>query len=147
MAHPCTFRFGTGAYQAQSRAEYLVLIYEIGAHGYQILLQPDHFGADLVPLSPLMAAAKAESQLRIGTTIFANDLHHPVVLAHEGATLDVLIEGCFECGIGAGYEEAEYRAAGISFEPAAMHTVYTHEAITLFTQLWLDAPATFNGTC
>ena len=51
----------------------------------------------------LQAAASATTTLRIGSNVFSNDFWHPVPLAREAATLDVLSGGRFELGIGAGY--------------------------------------------
>jgi probable F420-dependent oxidoreductase len=146
MAHHRRFRFGTGAYLAKSRAAYLELVHEIAALGYSILTQPDHFGDHLAPIGALMAAADAEPGLRVGATVFANDFRHPAVLAKEVATLDLLTDGRFECGIGAGYVEAEYQATGILFDAAGVRVSRMQEAITVLKGLWSDAPVNFSGT-
>ena len=44
--------------------------------------------------------------LRIGALVFCNDYRHPVVLAKEAATLDVLCGGRLELGLGAGLDDA-----------------------------------------
>ena len=50
--------------------------------------------------------------------VLANDYRHPVVVAKEAATLDVLTGGRFELGIGAGWMTADYEAAGIPLDAA-----------------------------
>ena len=46
----------------------------------------------------MMAAAMATTTLRVGGLVFDNDYKHPVVLAKEAATLDVLSGGRLEFG-------------------------------------------------
>ena len=103
MAHDHKFRFaaqlgsapdGTGRSWAEQarKAEDL---------GYSALLMPDHFGDQLAPVPALAAVAAATSTLRMGALVFGNDYRHPVVLAKEAATLDVLSEGRFELSLGA----------------------------------------------
>ena len=76
--------------------------------GYSALLMPDHFGDQLAPVPALMAVADATTDLRIGTLVFDNDYRHPVVLAKDCATLDVLSGGRLELGIGAGWMASDY---------------------------------------
>ena len=71
--------------------------------GYDTLFMPDHFGDQLAPVPALMAAADATTGPAVGTLVFDNDYKHPVVLAKELATLDVLSGGRMELGLGAGW--------------------------------------------
>src|SRR4029450_2431381 len=92
------------------------------ALGYSTLLLRDHFvaepfGDQLAPLVALMAAAGATRTLRVGSLVLNNDDRHPVVLAKEAATLDLLSGGRFELGIGAGWLREEYQRAGMPFDP------------------------------
>jgi alkanesulfonate monooxygenase SsuD/methylene tetrahydromethanopterin reductase-like flavin-dependent oxidoreductase (luciferase family) len=98
--HP--FRFGTGGYRARSRKELVSLVHKIEALGYVVMRTFDHFEDLLAPVPMLMAIAGATTTLRIGTAVFANDFRHPAVLAKDAATLDLLSDGRFELGIGAG---------------------------------------------
>ena len=61
--------------------------------------------------------------------VLANDYRHPVVVAKEAATLDVLTGGRFELGIGAGWMTADYEAAGIPLEAAGLRVDRLAEAI------------------
>ena len=86
--------------------------------GYDILTVPDHFPKGLAPFSALATVAGATERLRVGTFVVCNDSRHPVVLAKEAATLDLLSSGRIELGVGAGWLKDEYDAADISFERA-----------------------------
>ena len=63
----------------------------------------------------MTAAAAATSRLRVGSYVLANDYRHPLVMAREAATLDLLSGGRFELGLGAGWNEREHRAFGFPF--------------------------------
>ena len=54
------------------------------------------------PLTASAVAAEATTTLRLGSYVFCNEYRHPVILAREAATLDMLSEGRFELGPGAG---------------------------------------------
>ena len=69
---------------------------QVEALGYASLYLPDHFTDQLGPIAALMAAADATTRLRVGSLVFDNDYRHPVVLAKEAATLDLLSDGRFE---------------------------------------------------
>jgi alkanesulfonate monooxygenase SsuD/methylene tetrahydromethanopterin reductase-like flavin-dependent oxidoreductase (luciferase family) len=85
--------------------------------GYSTLLMSDHFPFQLAPFSALAAAAAATSSLRVGTLVAANDFRHPLVLAKEAATLDLLSGGRFELGIGAGWLPATMRQPAYPLTP------------------------------
>ena len=50
--------------------------------------------------------------------MLSNDFRHPPIVAHEAASLHLISGGRFELGIGAGWYQPEYDAAGIAFGPA-----------------------------
>jgi alkanesulfonate monooxygenase SsuD/methylene tetrahydromethanopterin reductase-like flavin-dependent oxidoreductase (luciferase family) len=97
------FRFGAGAFGADCADDWGDRARRNEAQGYDTLLMPDHFGNQFAPVPALMAAALATTSLRIGSTVFDNDFRHPVMLAKEMATIDVLSGGRLEMGIGAGW--------------------------------------------
>lgn len=82
--------------------------------GYDIVLATDHLG-QLAPLPMLLSVADAAS-VRIGTLVLNNDFRHPVVLAHELASIDALSGGRIEIGMGAGWARGEYDGAAIAFD-------------------------------
>src|SRR5487761_1202119 len=102
-------------------------------------------GTSSPPLPALTAAAAATTVIRLSTFILANDLRHPVVLAKEIATLDVLAGGRVELGLGAGWSAAEFHAMGIPFDPAAVRIDRLSEAVTILRALLSGEPTTFSG--
>jgi len=114
--------------------------------GFDVLLTPDHIlGRRLAPVAALTAAACATSRLRIGTMVLANDFRHPVLLAKELATLDVLSEGRLEVGIGTGWMAGDYAATGLALDPPGPRVARLAEALTVLTGLWSQAPFAFEG--
>ena len=77
----------------------------------------DHLGPQHAPIPLLTAVAMATERIRLCPLVFNNDLRHPAVLAQELASLDILSGGRAEVGIGAGWNEPEYRATGLAFDP------------------------------
>ena len=101
------FRFAVHAATATSGSAWLDFARRAEALGYDTLLVPDHLGRQLSPIAALAAAATATTRLRIGPYVFANDFRHPLVMAREAATLDVLSNGRLELGLGAGWRTAK----------------------------------------
>ena len=77
--------------------------------------------------------------------MFANDYRHPVLLAKEAATLDVLSGGRFELGLGAGFSRVEYEQAGMPFDPVGVRVGRLEEALHVIKGLFGDGPFTFPG--
>jgi probable F420-dependent oxidoreductase len=92
-----------------------------------------------------MAAADATTTLRIGSLVFANDYRHPVVLAKEAATLDLLSDGRFELGIGAGWMTADYEQAGIPLDAAGVRVDRLVESVTILKGLLAGDTVDFDG--
>ncbi len=114
--------------------------------GYSTLLMPDHFGDQLAPVPALAAAAAATTRLRIGALVFGNDYRHPLVLAKEAATLDVLSEGRFEMSLGAGWMKTDYEEAGMAYDPPAVRVDRFEEAVAVVQGLLrTDGPFSFDG--
>src|SRR5207247_11348413 len=93
MSKPRPFRFGVSVHGSKSRAEWIGIARQAEALGYSTLLIPDHLGDQLSPIPALVAAADATSTLRVGSRVFDNDCRHPVMLARESATMDLLACG------------------------------------------------------
>jgi probable F420-dependent oxidoreductase len=139
------FRFGVNALVAGSAAEWIALARRLEELGYSTLCLPDHLTDRLAPLPALATAAAVTSQLRIGTMVLNNDFRHPVVLAREAATVDMLSEGRLELGLGAGYMKAEYEQAGVRFDRGGVRVDRLGEAVTIVTRLFEGEPVTFRG--
>jgi len=145
MSKPRPFRFGVSVHGSKSRAEWRDIARQAEALGYSTLLLPDHLGDQLSPIPALVAAADATRMLRVGSLVFDNDFRHPVMLAKEAATLDVLSGGRLELGVGAGWLKPEYEGAGIPFERASVRIARMEEAIRIVKGLFADGPVDFAG--
>ena len=144
------FRFGVIGEAITSRERLLDTAHRSEALGYSTLLLRDHFvaepfGDQLAPLVALMAVAGATRTLRVGSLVLNNDYRHPVVLAKEAATLDLLSGGRFELGIGAGWLRDEYERAGMPFDPPAVRVGRLQESLHVLKGLLAGPALTFKG--
>jgi probable F420-dependent oxidoreductase len=142
---PRPFRFAVYAYDAGSRREWEEKVRRVEALGYATLVMPDHFLNPLTPVPALAAAAAVTTTLRVGSIVFANDYRHPALLAKEAATLDLLSDGRFEFGIGAGWYQTEYEQTGIPFDPPGVRVDRMEEALRIIRALWGEGPVEFRG--
>src|SRR6516165_5364402 len=150
MKRQPAFRFGVIDESSLSREEWVQKAQMVEQLGYSTFLIRDHFiqgdfNHQLAPIPALMAAADATKRLRVGSLVFANDYRHPVMLAKEAATLDLLSEGRFELGIGAGWLKSEYDQAGMSFDEPKVRVDRLEESIQVLKGLFADGPLTFSG--
>jgi len=113
--------------------------------GYSVLILSDHLLEQLAPVPAMATIAAATERLRVGTFVFNNDLRHPAVLAQDLATLDVLSGGRLEIGIGAGWNEPEYDAIGLPFDPVGTRVARLEESIAVLKGLFAEGPFSFAG--
>jgi probable F420-dependent oxidoreductase len=148
MPHDRRFRFavicaGTTTPDAKSFTE---LAKRAEGSGFSTLYVPDHFiDHPIAPPVALAHAAAVTTTLRVGSLVLGNDYKHPVVLAREMATLDMLSSGRLELGIGAGWMTADYEQAGIPLDPAGVRIERLAESITVLKGLFAPGPFTFEG--
>jgi probable F420-dependent oxidoreductase len=144
MAHERRFRFGVHVASAGSRKDWVGKIRRIEELGYTSLLMPDHFDEQLGPLPALVTAAESSS-LRIGTLVLDNDYRHPVVLAKEAATIDILTEGRLELGIGAGWLGVDYERSGIPYDRPSVRVDRFEEGLKVLKGAFGGSPFSFKG--
>jgi len=145
MAHDRRFRFGIQLSNASSGTEWATAARQAEDLGYSTLFMPDHFGDQLAPVPALMAAADATTELRIGALVFDNDYKHPVVLAKELATMDVLSGGRIEVGIGAGWMKSDYDQSGIAYDAPGVRVSRMEEGIAVIKGCFAPGPYSFEG--
>jgi probable F420-dependent oxidoreductase len=106
---------------------------------------PEPFGDQLAPTVALMAAAGVTRTLRLGTMVLDNDYRHPVLLAKEAATLDLLSGGRFELGVGAGWLRDEYERAGMRFDAPGVRVARLEESLQVLKGLLAGSAFAFSG--
>jgi len=139
------FRFGVQASKAGSRAAWTDLARRAESTGYSVLTMPDHFDDQLAPVPALMAAADATTTLRVGALVWDNDYKHPVVLAKELATMDLLSDGRLEIGIGAGWLISDYEQAGMTYDRPGVRIDRFEEGIAIIRRAMAPGPFSFSG--
>jgi probable F420-dependent oxidoreductase len=77
--------------------------------------------------------------------VWANDYKHPVVMAKELATVDVVSDGRVEIGLGAGWMRTDYDAAGLAYDRPGVRIERMVEAVQVMKGLFADEPLTFSG--
>jgi probable F420-dependent oxidoreductase len=146
MAIDRKFRFGALAKQARTGSEFRDLARQVEDLGFSTFYMPDHFvDHALAPIPGIMAAAAATTTLRVGTLVLGNDYKHPVVLANEAATIDLLSDGRLELGVGAGWMSVDYERGGFPLDPAGVRIARLDESLTVLKGLMADGPFTFHG--
>ena len=139
------FRFGVQLSNASSGTAWRDLARTVEGLGYSTLFLPDHFEEQLAPLVALTVAAEATTELKVGSLVFGNDYRHPMVLAKEIATLDLLSGGRVEFGIGAGWQTTDYERSGIPNDPPGVRISRMAESLAIMKSLWSTGACTFAG--
>jgi len=98
------------------------------------------------PLLLLAAVAQTTEQVALGTAVLLPALRHPILLAHQLATLDQMSEGRLIAGMGGGFPhpntEAQFAAVGIDFTRRISRLA---ESIEVMRQLWSGATVSHHG--
>jgi probable F420-dependent oxidoreductase len=99
--------------------------------------------AILDPLVHLAFVAGVSERMLLGTGIIILPQRHPLVLAKQVASLDLLSGGRFQLGIGVGYLEPELNAIGVTLSERASRT---DDYLAAMRAMWYDdAPVSYSG--
>ena len=91
----------------------------------------------------LTAIAACTERVAIGPLVACTSFHNPAMLAKQAATLDEVSAGRLILGLGAGWNETEYRAFGFPYD----HRVSRfEEAFTIIRTLLREGRCDFDGT-
>jgi probable F420-dependent oxidoreductase len=150
MSETHQLRFGLVSEQMRDVTRWLASAQRAEDLGFSTFLLRDHFIADafgpqFAPLPALMSVAHRTTSLRIGSLVLDNDYRHPVLLAQEVATVDLLSGGRFELGVGAGWLRDEYEQAGMDFDAPGTRVSRLEEAVRVVKGLFSGEPFTFTG--
>jgi len=142
------FRFGVQLGGLMTRAELLDTAAMAEASGYAVLSCTDHLDHAFPQLSPMVTlatVAAVTTEIALQPLVLANDLRHPVVMAKEAATLDLLSGGRFALGLGAGWLGSDFTRAGIAFRRPGTRVARVAEAVAVFRGLLSGRPFDFHG--
>jgi len=139
------FRFGVQLRQPIAGTDLAETARKIESWGYSTITMPDHFDDQLAPVPALQAALSATTTLRAGALVFDNDYKHPLVLAKELATMDVLSGGRVEIGLGAGWMRSDYDQAGMQYDPPGVRIDRFVEGLDVIEGLMADGPFSYEG--
>src|SRR5450756_1705513 len=123
------------------------------ALGFESLWAFDHFTTVPDPtqeitfesFTMLAALAQATSRARIGHMVVCTGFRNPALTAKLASTLDVISNGRFELGIGAGWKEDEWRAYGYGFPTVGERLGALRDHLEIVTRMLAPGPATYQG--
>ena len=95
--------------------------------------------------SPLIVSAAVAAQtttLILGTSVILLPLHHPVKMAEDVITLDIVSRGRFILGVGLGYQPVDFRTFEIPIEQRVSRF---EEEIEIIRQCWDGSTFSFSG--
>ncbi|MFN8479360.1 MAG: LLM class F420-dependent oxidoreductase [Kouleothrix sp.] len=93
----------------------------------------------------LAALAAQTSRIRVGLMVAGNTYRHPAVLAHMGATIDVIANGRFDMGLGAGWNEYEHTSMGLPLYAPGERIRRLGEACEIIKRLYTQHLTDFAG--
>ncbi|MCH9675112.1 MAG: LLM class flavin-dependent oxidoreductase [Gammaproteobacteria bacterium] len=95
------------------------------------------------PVVLCAAVAARTSRIRVGTSVLLLPLHHPIQVAEDVATVDIISNGRMVLGVGLGYQEADFRAFGVD---RASRVRRFEESIDIMRLAWSGEPFSYSGT-
>ncbi|MBI2862065.1 MAG: LLM class flavin-dependent oxidoreductase [Chloroflexi bacterium] len=118
--------------------------------GFKTITHGDHSSADESSRAPgrprvfpILARWAAESgDMTLALSVALLPLHHPLELAEDAATLDVITHGRFILGVGTGWRPLEFHARGIPIEERIPRFV---ETLEIMKRLWTESHVTHQG--
>ncbi|MCJ7634556.1 TIGR03560 family F420-dependent LLM class oxidoreductase [Candidatus Bathyarchaeota archaeon] len=117
--------------------------------GYESVWVSDHLMTGNKPVyecfSMLSALASATKKIKLGSLVACNSYRTPSVLAKISATVDVISNGRLEFGIGAGWDEEEYNAYGITFPKPDVRVTQLKEGVEIIRRMWTENSPSYSG--
>ena len=139
------FRFSVMASSAADAGAWVTMARRAEELGYDAFMVPDHVGGQFAPIAALATVAAGTTRIKIGSYVFSNDFRHPLQLAAEAATLDVLSGGRLLLGIGAGWRVADYRSLGLTYDEPRIRIDRLVESVAIIKRLMAGETVTHDG--
>ncbi len=94
------------------------------------------------PLIVATAVAAHTRRLNVGTSVILLPLYHPVHVAEDVITLDLVSKGRVILGVGIGYQPADFQAFAVAMEDRV--TLF-EESVDILRHCWTGEPFSFRG--
>ncbi|MFD2470178.1 LLM class F420-dependent oxidoreductase [Amycolatopsis silviterrae] len=114
--------------------------YPVGAAEPQPL--PRHYSHTFDPFTALAAIAAATERIGLGTAVSLVSQHHPITLAKQAASVDLLSGGRFELGAGPGWNAEEMANHGVD---PARPIARMLEHVAAVRTIWTEDEPEFHG--
>ncbi len=114
----------------------------LGGAGGPVMDAPEMFGLVYDPIETLSYVAARTSRITLGTSVLDALFQSPIILARRLATLDQLCDGRLFVGIGQGWMDQEFEAAGVSMKRRGAGF---EEHILAMRAIWGPDPVSFEG--
>jgi probable F420-dependent oxidoreductase len=114
----------------------------MGGAGGPVMEAPETFGTVYDPIETLSYVAAKTTRISLGTSVLDALFQSPIILARRLATLDRLSSGRLVAGIGQGWMEQEFAAAGV---PLRRRGAGFEEHIGAMRAIWGPDPVRFDG--
>jgi F420-dependent oxidoreductase-like protein len=123
------------------------------ALGFESLWVFDHFHTVPDPtdeitfesFTMLAALAMATYRARLGHMVVCTGFRNPGLTAKLASTIDVISNGRFELGIGAGWKDDEWLAYGYGFPPIGERLAQLSDHLEIITRMLAPGRATYEG--
>ena len=138
---------------AEAWANTVALARQAEELGFESLWAFDHYTTvpepedemTLESFTHLSAIAMVTSKVRLGHMVICTAFRNPALTAKLASTLDVISNGRFEIGIGAGWKEDEWIAYGYGFPPIGERISTFEEHLEVITRMIAPGRATYEG--
>ena len=137
---------GTKKGEAEKFGELIEQIELAEELGYDTVWLTEHhfseYGRASVPVLASYAAARTQ-RIRVSTAIVVLPFHHPLRVAEDWATLDHLLEGRLDVGVGRGNQPGEFAGLGVSMNEARERF---QESLDIIRRAWTQETFSYDGT-
>jgi probable F420-dependent oxidoreductase len=137
---------GSGRTFVQEYREILDLVRLAETLGFDSAWVSEHHGSSdgyMPSLLPVLAAlAAATDRIKLGTGVLLTPFHHPLRLAEDAATVNLLSGGRLILGVGLAWREEEFRMFGVPMNERVQRTV---ETIDILRLAWTGERFSYEG--